>query len=123
MPAIAFSMIMFLFGVVAPLHAAKFHCSSGDVTCLIAAINTANEKSGQHTINLEPGIYTLQITDNDTDGPNGLPSISRAIRIQATTDDPPTVIERDPSAASFRIFHVSLSGQLSLDGVTVKRGR
>ena len=89
MPAIAFSMIMFWFGVVAPLHAAKFHCSSGDVTCLIAAINTANGKSGQHTINLEPGIYTLQITDNNTDGPNGLPSISRAIRIQATTDDSP----------------------------------
>ncbi|MGZ8533735.1 MAG: hypothetical protein ACXW6J_24860, partial [Candidatus Binatia bacterium] len=86
MPAIALAMIIFFFGVVTPLQAAKFNCSSGDVTCLIAAINKANEKSGQHTITLEPGVYSLQISDNNTDGANGLPSIRRAIRIQAKTD-------------------------------------
>ncbi len=81
MPAIALVIVILGFGVAAPLHAAKFHCSSGDVTCLIAAINQANEKSGQHTITLDPGIYTLQTTDNMIDGANGLPSMRRAIRI------------------------------------------
>ena len=75
-----------------------------------------------HTINLEPGIYTLQTVDNMTDGPNGLPSIKGSIQIQASADDPPTVIERDPGAQGFRIFHVSVGGELSLEGVTVQRG-
>ena len=119
-PAIALSMIMFLVGVVAPLHAAKFDCSSGDVTCLIAAINTANGKSGKHTINLEPGVYTLQTPHNPITQ-IGLPSISRAILIQATADDPPTVIEREPGAPVFAFFTVELSGKLTLDGVTVER--
>ena len=55
-------------------------------------------------------------------GANGLPSIRRSIRIQASADDPPTVIERDPAAQGFRIFHVSVGGELSLDGVTIQRG-
>ena len=80
------------------------------------------ECQADHTINLEPGIYTLQMVDNMTDGANGLPSIRRSIQIQASADDPPTVIERDPGAPSFRIFHVSAGGELSLDGVTVQRG-
>jgi hypothetical protein len=57
------------------VHPAEFFCSSGDVTCLIASINDANGMSGDHTINLEPGIYTLYAVDNTIDGPNGLPSI------------------------------------------------
>ncbi len=121
MAAIALGMVMFWFGVVAPLHAAKFYCSSGNVTCLIAAINKANGRPGEHTINLKPGIYTLQ-TAYDPVTRSGLPSISSAIQIQATADDPPTVIERSPVAGLFRIFHVSLSGRLSLKGVTVARG-
>jgi hypothetical protein len=40
--------------------AAEFSCASGDVTCLIAAINEANAVSGEHTIHLEPGSYTLK---------------------------------------------------------------
>jgi hypothetical protein len=107
---------------VGPLFAAEFFCSSGNVTCLIAAINDANALTGEHIINLEPGIYTLQLADNTTDGPNGLPSIRRSIQILATAEDPPTVIERDPDAPGFRIFHISLGGELSLDGVIVERG-
>ena len=122
MPAIALVIVILGFGVAAPLHAAKFHCSSGDVTCLIAAINQANEKSGQHTITLDPGIYTLQTTDNMIDGANGLPSMRRAIRILPSVDDAPTVIERDPGAQSFRIFHVARSGRLTVTGITVARG-
>jgi len=122
MPVITLAMIIFCVGVVAPLHAAMFYCSSGNVTCLIAAINNANGRPGVHTINLEPGIYTLQTADNTISGENGLPSIRRTIRIRATADDPPTVIERSPVAGFFRIFHVSLSGRFSLQGVIVARG-
>jgi len=104
------------------VDAADFSCSSGNVTCLIASINDANGMPGEHVINLEPGIYTVQAEDNATDGANGLPSISRSIRIQASADDPPTVIERDPAAPFFRIFHVSVGGELVLDGLTVQRG-
>ena len=114
--------IVLILGTLEPVHAADFFCPSGNVTCLIAAINDANGMPGNHIINLEPGIYTLQIVDNMTDGPNGLPSIKRSIRIQASADDPPTVIERDPGAPGFRIFHVSVGGELSLEGVTVQRG-
>ena len=119
MPAMALAIIVFFFGIVAPLQAANFKCSSGDVACLIAAINTANGKSGHHTITLEPGKYTIQAAYEPG---NGLPSISRAIRIQSTAPAHSTVIERGPSAGLFRIFQVSLSGQLSLHGVTVSRG-
>jgi hypothetical protein len=109
-----------LLGSVEFLHAAEFFCDSGNVTCLIAAINSANATSGGHVINLEPGIYTIQMAS----GPlfDGLPIITRSIRIQATADDPATIIERDPNAAPFRIFDVSATGQLTLVGVTVQQG-
>jgi hypothetical protein len=94
------------------------------VGCLIAKINEANGLPGQHTINLEPGSYTLQTIDN---GPpldaNGLPVISGSIRIQATAEDLPTVIERDPNAPAFRIFEVSANGVLHLDGNYSPEGR
>jgi hypothetical protein len=118
-------LMIFMLAILWPVksvHPAEFFCPSGNVTCLIAAINDANGMPGEHVVNLEPGIYTLQIIDNRTEGPNGLPSISRSIRIQAAADDPVTVIERDPAAQAFRIFHVSASGELVLDGVTVQRG-
>jgi len=46
-----------------------------------------------------------------------------SIQIQTSADDPPTVIERDPGASqSFRLFHVSTGGDLSLEGLTVQKG-
>jgi hypothetical protein len=111
--------IVFFFWALEPVHALEFFCASGDVPCLIAAINNANGMPGEHVITLDPGIYSLQIAI----GGNGLPSISGSIRIQASADDPPTVIERDPSAAQgFRIFDVSVGGNLSLNGLTLQRG-
>jgi hypothetical protein len=115
----ATASITFTLGTI--VHAAEFFCSSGDVTCLIAKINSANGMPGQHTINLEPGIYTLQAVDNGGFNGNGLPVISGSTRIQATAEDLPTVIERDPNAPAFRIFDVSASGELHLDGITVLR--
>jgi hypothetical protein len=90
----AVTFIVFIHGALEVVHAADFSCppimlagsamATGDVTCLIAAINSANGMPGQHVINLAPGIYTLQIVDNNTDGANGLPSIKRSIQIQSS---------------------------------------
>src|SRR5262245_20425860 len=101
----SFGILLVIAFIVAtgPVLAAEFFCSSGNVTCLIAKINNANGMPGQHTINLEPGSYTLQTVDNGQgNSANGLPVISGSIRIEATADDLPTVIERDLNAPQFR---------------------
>ena len=56
--------IVLILGTLEFVHAADFFCPSGDVTCLIATINSANGMPGEHIINLEPGSYTLQAVDN-----------------------------------------------------------
>jgi hypothetical protein len=112
-------LLIFVVDANKSAEAAKFFCSSGDVTCLIAAINAANGKPGKHIINLDPGIYTIQAP---SDRFNGLPSISGSIRIKAISDTDPTVIERDPDALPFRIFQVALGGELVLDGLVIQRG-
>src|SRR5262245_28209827 len=112
--------IIISFGALESSHAARFSCPSGNVTCLIASINTANLTSDEDTIFLEPGTYTLTSVDNDTDGPNGLPSITTPIIIRQ--DDLQAVIERDPEASFFRIFHVAAGGRLHLYGALVQGG-
>jgi hypothetical protein len=106
------------------VHAAEFFCYSGDVNCLIDSINSANGlPEEQHIINLESGSYTLQTVDNGEFGvPNGLPVITSSIRIQGSSNDLPTVIERDLNAPPFRIFEVSADGELTLDGIILRRG-
>ena len=113
--------LIVIFGTLDCVRAANFFCSSGNTTCLIAAINSANGLRGKHTINLESGVYTLQIIENATDGANGLPSIKRSIEIRGSTGDLPVTIERDPGAPSFSIFYIALGGELSLEGVNVRR--
>ena len=121
MPVFTLAIIILILGVSAPLHAAKFHCSSGDVTCLIASINKANRSKGPHTIFLDPGTYTLTQVDNDTGGSNGLPSIKSKITIES---DPPNAVtvERDLAAPGFRIFHISEGGELALRFIRIKHG-
>src|SRR5262249_33805939 len=121
--------IVFIPWALEPVHAADFSCPPimppgsampiGDVECLIDAINSANGMTGKHIINLEPGIYTLQVAFF---GGNMLPVITSSIRIQPSAEDSPTVIERDPGAPPFRIFEVSIGGELTLDGLTIQRG-
>jgi hypothetical protein len=105
--------------------AADFNCVAGDVACLIDAINTANGTAASDTIHLAAGTYTLTAVDNDTDGPNGLPSITSDITVVgagATT----TIIQRDPllggSSPLFRVFHVAGSGTLTLEALTITGG-
>jgi len=88
----SFSLI-FALAMAHPGQAAEFTCVSGDVACLISAINTANGNSQVNTITLEAGAYTLTHVNNDTDGPNGLPSITSTLSIQGL-DAETTIIER-----------------------------
>jgi hypothetical protein len=106
------------------MYAAEFFCPSGNVTCLIAAINEANGMLGEHVINLEPGIYTLQqAIGNVVFGGTGLPSITGSIRIHPSAENSPTIIERDLNAAFFRILQISSGGELILDKMILQRGR
>jgi hypothetical protein len=66
------------------VHAAVFQCPAGDVACLIAAINTANGNGEEDTIELAAGTYTLTAVDNETDGPNGTPSITSQINLNSS---------------------------------------
>jgi hypothetical protein len=116
-------VLFLLFAVVLPhpLHAAEFFCSSGDATCLIAAVNSANDTPEEDTITLGPGLYTLTTVDNNTDGPNGLPSIKSTVTIRGAGADR-TILERDGAGPVFRLVHIASTGSLILDEVTLRGG-
>src|SRR5689334_8273779 len=107
--------------VIRSASAAEFFCPSGNVTCLIAAINESNRNTKQNTIKLEQGEYTLRTVDNINDGANGLPSITGKITIQGPEGSGST-IERDSGAASFRLFHVARTGILNLKWLGLRGG-
>jgi hypothetical protein len=82
-------LIMAFIGGAGPAHAAEFFCSSGDVGCLIAAINEANLNSQEDTINLAAGTYTLTSIDNGTTfNAIGLPVITGAMIINGESAKP-----------------------------------
>jgi hypothetical protein len=114
--------IVVILAVLGPVQAAMFPCPAGDVACLIAAIDTANGNGEDDTITLDAGAYTLTAVNNDTEGTNGLPSITSTITITGAGAET-TIIERSASAPWFRLFHVGASGALTLDGLTVRNGR
>jgi hypothetical protein len=80
------------------VQAKTFHCSAGDVPCLIAAINTANGNGQTNTIHLEAGTYTLTESNNGTLGDfNGLPVITSRLTITGEGAET-TIIERHPTS-------------------------
>ena len=91
--SIAFGMVL---AATAPVQAKTFHCGAGDVPCLIAAITEANTNGQKkNRIQLDAGTYTLMAADNDTDGPNGFPSITSDLDITGARDEAAaTIIER-----------------------------
>src|SRR5437867_12528855 len=100
-------------GIARPVSAALFICASGDVACLIAAINTANANGESNLIRLGAGAFTLTAVNNDTDGSNGLPSVTSPLTIGGFGAGN-TIIERAATAPLFRVFHVGQSGLLNL---------
>lgn len=107
-----------------PAQAEIFHCGGGNVACLIAAINLANVNGHKNTIVLEAGGYTLTAVDNDTNGPNGLPSITSTLTIKGVAGANATGITRifGGQPSFFRLMHVAASGNLTLQGVTLSGG-
>ncbi|HEY7540249.1 MAG TPA: choice-of-anchor Q domain-containing protein [Methylomirabilota bacterium] len=108
--------------LASPCAAAIIECAAGDVACLIAAVNTANASGGANTIQLQSGTYSLTAPNNDTDGPNGLPSITGALTIVGAGAGG-TIIEREATAPDFRLLHVAPSGLLKLEALTARGGR
>ena len=108
--------------LAALVGAAEFSCLGGDVSCLIASINSANQTTGKHTIALGPGIYTLTVIDNTVNGNTTLPIIARNIKIRATSNTQPTAIESNTGGGinSSRIFFVSNFGNLTLSGIILQ---
>jgi hypothetical protein len=102
-------------------HADVFEIPCGDVPALIAAINTANAKRQNDVIKLSACTYTLTAVDNDTDGPNGLPSITSRIKIKGAGATQ-TIIARAAASAPFRLMHVAESGSLALQDVGLALG-
>ncbi len=98
-----------------------FNCAAGDVPCLVAAIDTANQNPDADTINLAAGIYTLTAVNNQVDGENGLPSITNTLDIRGAGSGA-TVIERDPEGPNFRIIQVGEAGTLTLESLTIRNG-
>ena len=130
MKRFALSVTLLALLAIGPVYAAEFFCRSGDVSCLIAAINAANQNFEENTINLEAGTYSLTAADNEDSGEfggNGLPLIttSRGITIRGQGSSL-TTIERDSalgfSEPLFRIFRIEAAGNLTLEALAVKNG-
>jgi len=79
-----FSTMLLLILVPRPGEAATINVANGDVSGLIAAINTANVTSGADTISLAAnGTYTLTTVDHRDiyEGFSGLPVVGSPITI------------------------------------------
>jgi hypothetical protein len=98
-------------------QAKTFHCRATDTPCLITSITEANT-NGQKTndIRLEVGTYTLTAVNNDTDGPNGLPSVTSTLTITGDGADT-TIIAGNLQG---RLVHAAASGTLTLEGLTLR---
>jgi len=101
---------LFLGAQAAPGRAATFTatCSgtTGNVSSLISAINSANSAPGADTVQMGTGCtYALTAVNNYWYGPNGLPPIASDIAIEGDG----STITRLSSAPSFRLFFVGAS--------------
>ncbi|MGR8935311.1 MAG: hypothetical protein ACU837_13105, partial [Gammaproteobacteria bacterium] len=79
--------------------------------------------NGTDTLQLSAATYTLKTIDNNTDGPNGLPSVTSAITINGATSG--STIRRSGAAStpSFRLFRIAADGQLTLHRIKIQTGR
>lgn len=95
----------------------------GNTAGLISAITTANTTPGADEINLNIDnqancVYLLTRVDNNTDGANGLPSITDSLTINGNH----SAIRRQDGSLAFRIIHVASTGQLTLKQLSVEKG-
>ncbi len=101
-----------------------FTVGAGDVSTLIADINTANSNGQSNVINLTASTYNLTTVNNFWYGANGLPAISSNLTVHGNG----ATIQRASSGAPyFRLFYVSGGlelppGSLMMDNVTLEGG-
>lgn len=115
-------VIFLIFILASPRSAYSVPCNANNVVSLINTIIAANiGNCDNDTINLAAGTYTLTAVNNNTDGPNGLPSITSNITINGAGAST-TIIERNVIGHAFRIFHVAATGNLTLNGLTISDG-
>ncbi|HMH48810.1 MAG TPA: choice-of-anchor Q domain-containing protein [Candidatus Acidoferrum sp.] len=114
--------LVFLFLALGGVgQAAEFSCQGGDAGCLASAIRAANAVSEPSTIHLAGGTYALRVPDNDTNGWNGLPSVTGVVTIRGS-DAARTIIERADTPLGFRLLHVASTATLTLEGLTLRGG-
>jgi hypothetical protein len=125
------AILLSLAGLLAgtPSEAAHFRCAAADVACLKTAISQANANGQDNTIVLAAGVYTLDAVDNDTEGANGLPSVTGTLTIRGAGADlttitrlTPVVPPGQPTPPRFRLLHVGPGGALTLEGLTLTKG-
>jgi hypothetical protein len=110
------ALLIGALGLAQPRRAAEFTCASGNVACLIDAINQANANGEANRITLRRGIYTFTAVDNDTDGPNALPSVTSQLTIQGAGADLTVLV----GGRGSRLGHVAATGTLTLTRLTVQ---
>lgn len=106
------------------VSSAVFVCSNGDTGCLIASIAKSNANGPDHDLLLlQAGAYVLDRVDNQdpNDSGTGLPVITGILTIVGAGENE-TLLQRDPTAAPFRLFDVGPPGTLVLAQVTVQGG-
>ena len=92
--------------------------ADGDVTRLIAAINSANASPGTDTIELAPGGSYVLISPYDAD--NGLPPISDLLVINGNGS---TITRNATGRANFRIFQVGGGTTAVFNDLRIANGR
>jgi hypothetical protein len=110
-----------LLAFAGPARAATL--SASNVAELIAAIDSANQTPEPDTITLVAGrTYTLTAPHNETNGPNGLPSIAAGSTLTLLGNG--SVIERSTAAETprFRLFDVEAGASLALKNLTLQGG-
>jgi hypothetical protein len=121
-PGLVGSLVLVALTLPRGVDGKTFMCAAEDVSCVIQAINEANANGhARNTIRLAEGTYTLMNVDNQTDGSNGLPSITSTLKIEGASNET-TTITRATGAPSFRLFHVAMGGYLTLQSVTLSNG-
>lgn len=119
-------LVVYALASVRLSQAAEFVCATGDVTCLIDKITTANANGEINTITLRAGSYTLTAANNVgtflfLGDNNGLPIITSPLTIRGARAGT-TVIEQGAGSPGLRIFAVAPTGTLTLRRLTVRGG-
>lgn len=113
------ALITLILCFIPKTEAATFTVSNS--TDLIAAITAANTNGQADTITLTADIV-LMVTDNVTDGNNGLPSILADGGNSLTIEGNGFTIRRGAGAASFRIMHIDAGANVFLNDLGIENG-